>query len=259
MFAKTAGGEFMDALPPVRIYTLGCFTVFMHDMPLRFNGRVQRKPLDLLRCLIAFGGRAVATARLAQALWPDTDGDMAKHALETTLYRLRKLLGDRCIEMNGCQLTLNPEHCWVDLWSVERLLDLDDAALSPAARAQQLLKLYRGSFLDGDDTPSALIQRERLHSKFVRVIGQLGRILESHNDRESAIGCYQQGIETDPLAENLYRRLMQCYIKLGRYAEALAVYQRCYKTLTTVLGVEPAPQTMELYREIQGGQARAYA
>jgi len=192
-------------------------------------------------------------------LWPDTDGDMAKHALETTLYRLRKLLGDRCIEMNGCQLTLNADHCWVDIWSVERLLDMDDPDLAPAARAQQLLKLYRGPFLDGDDSPSAWIQRERLHSKFLRVMGQLGQVLESHNDCESAIECYQQGIETDPLAEDLYRRLMQCYIKLRRHAEALAIYQRCYRTLTTVLSVEPAPQTIELYREIQGGQARAYA
>jgi LuxR family transcriptional regulator, maltose regulon positive regulatory protein len=249
----------MDVLKAVRVYTLGCFAIFIQDKPLAFTGRVQKKPLELLRALIAFGGRGVATGKLAQVLWPDTDGDMAKHALETTLYRLRKLLGDRCIEVNGSQLTLNADHCWVDVWSLERLLEPGEQTLSPAAHAQRLLELYRGPFLDGDDTPSVLIQRERLHSKFVRVIGQLGQILESHNDCEPAIGCYQQGIETDPLAEDLYRRLMQCYTKLGRYAEALAVYQRCYKTLTTVLSVEPAPQTVELYREIQGGQARAYA
>src|SRR5688572_22971143 len=99
--------ETMGILPAVRVYTLGCFTVFTQDMPLTCSGRGQRKRLDLLRSLIAFGGRGVAIPKLAQVLWPDTDGDMAKHALETTLYRLRKLLGDRCVEMNGCQLTLN--------------------------------------------------------------------------------------------------------------------------------------------------------
>jgi LuxR family transcriptional regulator, maltose regulon positive regulatory protein len=246
----------MDVLQTVRVYTLGCFTVFTQDKPLAFIGRVQKKPLELLRALIAFGGRGVGTGKLAQALWPDTDGDMAKHALETTLYRLRKLLGDRCIEVNGCQLTLNPDYCWVDVWSLERLLEPGEQTLSPEERAQQLLALYRGPFLDGDDMPSVLVQRERLHSKFLRVIGQLGQALESHTDRAAAIECYQKGIEADPLAEDLYRRLMQCYHVLKQPAEAMAVYQRCRRILTSVLGIEPTPQTAELYREIQGGGLR---
>jgi LuxR family maltose regulon positive regulatory protein len=241
----------MSALLSVRVYTLGCFAVFTDNKPLTFSGRVQKKPLELLRALIAYGGRGVATAKLAQMLWPDTDGDLSEHALETTLYRLRKLLGERCIELHGSQLTINPEHCWVDVLDFERLLDSDHEALTPAARAQALLHLYRGPFLNGDDTPSVLVQRERLHLKFLRVIGQLGQALETHTDCEAAIECYQKGIEADPLAEDLYRRLMQCYQKLSRPAEALAVYQRCYKNLMSVLSIGPAAQTMALYQEIR--------
>jgi LuxR family transcriptional regulator, maltose regulon positive regulatory protein len=246
----------MEPLLSIRIYTLGGFEVLTQDTPLTFSGRVQKKPLELLRALIALGGRGVATSKLAQMLWPDTDGDMAKHALETTLYRLRKLLGDRCIEVNGCQLTLNADYCWVDVWSFERLLEPGEQTLSPAMRAQRLLGLYRGPFLDGDDMPSVLVQRERLHSKFLRVIGQLGQALESHTDRAAAIECYQKGIEADPLAEDLYRRLMRCYHALKQPAEAMAVYQRCRRILTSVLGIEPTAQTAALYQEIRGGGLR---
>jgi LuxR family transcriptional regulator, maltose regulon positive regulatory protein len=229
----------MEIMPSVRVYTLGWFAVFQNDKPLTFNGRVPKKPLELLRALIAFGGRRVATTKLTPVLWPDTGVDMAKHALETTLYRLRKLLGDRCINTCNGELNIDPNRCWVDVWSVELLFE-PSKEISPLARARQLLELYRGPFLDGDDTPSALVQRERLHSKFLRIIGEIGQELETRADYATAIACYQKGIEADPLAEDLYCRLMRCYRRLGRPAEALAVYQRCHKTLTSLLNIEPA-------------------
>lgn len=67
---------------------------------------------------------------------------------------------------------------------------------------------------------------------------------------DQAIACYQQSLDVDPLAEELYRRLMLCHRRLNRHAEALAVYQRCQQTLAAVLGVPPSPETQVLYKEI---------
>src|ERR1051325_10010291 len=92
----------------LKIYTLGRFAVIKDDTEVAFTGKTQKKPLELLCALIALGGRAGAT-KLAHMLWPDTDGDMAAHALETTIYRLRKLVGERVIVLRNRQLELDPE------------------------------------------------------------------------------------------------------------------------------------------------------
>lgn len=153
---------------PVRIYTLGRFGVVKHGVALRFVGKSQKKPLELLKALIAFGGREVSEARLADALWPGAEGDAAAQALATTLFRLRKLIGEAVIRRQESRLTLDPTFCWVDCWAFERLSN-DDSSDAPV-RLDKLRKLHQGPFLDGaDDAPWAQPMRDRLHAKLARL------------------------------------------------------------------------------------------
>ena len=77
----------------LRIYTLGRFGVATDGAPVQVAGKVQQRPLALLKAIVALGGREVAEERLAEALWPEADGDGAHQALAVTLHRLRRLLG----------------------------------------------------------------------------------------------------------------------------------------------------------------------
>lgn len=85
--------------------------------------------------------------------------------------------------------------------------------------------------------------REKLRSGFLRAVARLGQFHEDREQWEEAVSCYGKGIEADDLAEELYRRLMVCHIRQGREAEALSVYRRCRKMLSSVLGVEPSAET----------------
>ena len=67
----------------------------------------------------------------------------------------------------------------------------------------------------------------------------------------SAIRFYHRGLEVEPLAEELYQRLMLCYRNSGRKAEALAIYQRCRTNLSAGLDLAPSPLTEELRASIQ--------
>ena len=64
----------------------------LEGAPLRFTGKVPRKPLELLQAIVAFGGKEVLSETLCDALWPDSDGDTAGAALRMTISRLRRLL-----------------------------------------------------------------------------------------------------------------------------------------------------------------------
>ena len=48
---------------------------------------------------------------------------------------------------------------------------------------------------------------------------------------------------------------MKCLQSTGRSGEAMAVYDRCKKTLRSVLGIEPSRETETVYRAIHGLKA----
>ena len=77
---------------PIKVYTLGQFDVLCDDQPLRSSRKFQHMPLELLKCLCAFGGYSVNQDRITKVLWPEAKADAAEQALNTTLHRLRKLL-----------------------------------------------------------------------------------------------------------------------------------------------------------------------
>jgi hypothetical protein len=166
---------------PVKIYTLGTFQVLKDGQPLQFIRKVQRKPLTLLKALIACGGERVREARLVDLLWPEADGDSALLALKTTIHRLRRLLGDeKAVVRQDGHVTLNSSLCWVDVLTVERLLSRAETLSSTAdiEKLQRVLncvhRLYRGPFLAAEeDLPwagsmSSRVQRRSLR-QFLRV------------------------------------------------------------------------------------------
>ncbi len=251
-------GQLSEVWPwPVKIYTLGRFSIVKDDKPLKFEGKTQKKPLELLKALIALGGRDVREDRLAEALWPEAEADAAAHALTTTVHRLRKLIGEETIERSEGRLSLNAQRCWADAWAFERQL----TALEHASHAhvpeeitkltQKLTMLYRGAFLKEEfDRPWVLSTRERLQGKFLRLLESIGRTHAHAARHPEAQHCFEKALEIDPLAEGFYRGLMQVNIAQGRHAEALAVYRRCRKMLTARFGCAPSGETEALAQQI---------
>ena len=238
---------------PVKVYTLGRFSLIVEGEVLPFARKPRQKPLLLLKALIALGGREIPEDQLTEVLWPDADGDLAHQSLAKTLQRLREMLGDdRAVLLRDGCLTLNNRYCWVDVWEFERTLGRADAAGKPGAHApndgevarlaERAIALYQGTFLSGETFCSFIVtHRERLRSKFLRIVVRAGRRWEQAGEWEKAITCYQKGLEVDPLSEDMYRGLISCNVRMGRAAEAHAAYQRCCKTLSAVIGVSPSP------------------
>jgi DNA-binding SARP family transcriptional activator len=244
---------------PVRVYTLGRFEIRIDDVPLRFAGKTPKRPLALLRAIVALGGRDVPLGRLADLLWRDEEGDSAAKALSAALLRLRKLLGEsETLLVTDEQVTLNPALVWVDAWAFERLSERIEAqplgtqAGGPPRVLDELLGLYRGNFLPNDaEAPWAIKQRLRLRGMLARVVEHIGAQLEHAGDWERARACYQRGLEADDLAEAFYLGMMRCYRALNRPAEGIAVFRRLRQTLSVVLGVVPSHAADELARELR--------
>lgn len=252
--APPDSSRFNDYWPfPIKIHTLGCFQLLKDGQPLRFAGKPPRKPLELLKVLIAFGGRDLRDDRLCAILWPDAAGDAAQSAFTTTLARLRRLLGgDDTVVVQDGHVGLNPLYCWLDTWALEARIAKVERAVIAVGAAAPVLDLYRGAFLEHEsDAAWVLPARERLRSRFLRFLTREARRLGAAGHPEQAITLFLQGLEIDPLIEDFYLGLMTALDELGRKAEALVSFERCSVLLVKTLGVQPGTEICALAERLR--------
>src|SRR5574341_845330 len=269
---------------PVRIYTLGRFDLLIDEKPVSFSGKIQKKPLDMLKALIAFGGSGVSKERITDALWPGAEGDHAHRSFEMTLQRLRRMLGrDETVKLHGGHVSLDERFCWTDARAFGQAVQRAETASQDEASAgrngpgrsgraagggrrrtarrkqpdktselfEKAIALYQGPFLPSDSRQSwSIAMRERLRSRFIRLIGAAGERLEHAEDWAGAADLYEKCLEIDGLAEEFYQRLMHCHRRLGQEAQAVMVYHRCKKALLRNFGITPSSKTEAIYQQV---------
>jgi len=244
---------------PLKIFTLGRFELLKDGKPIRFS----RKPLTMLKALIALGGKEVKEDQITDILWPEADGDVAHQSFDTTLHRLRQLIGfHEAVQIREGLITLDSRCSWVDAWAFESLVDQADTAWKKRGemtesirQTQKAIALYQGAFLPGEASePWTNSLRERLRSKFLRCVIKLGHYWQLNEDWEKAADCYQKGLEVDDIIEQFYQNLMMIYQQLDRRTEALSVYSRCKRTLSSALGIEPSLETEAIHKSLLAGK-----
>jgi LuxR family maltose regulon positive regulatory protein len=247
---------------PLKIYTLGRFELLKDRKPIQFTRKTQRKPLALLKTLIAFGGKEIREDQIEDALWPEADGDAGYRSFVTNLHRLRLLLGyEKAIHLGEGRLTLDNRYCWVDVWAFEHLLKEAETKRSEGTTdgavqlIEKAIEIYKGYFLAKEgEQPWMIPLRERLRSKFLESVEKLGRYWQESGQWGKALDCYLKGLEIDDLAEGLYQSLMVCYLNLGQKAKALSAYNRYKRTLSSTIGIDPSPKTEVIYKMILSGK-----
>jgi len=200
----------------VRVFALGRFAVEVDGQPLRFGTKTQKRPLALLKLLVAMGAGTVRIEKLADSLWPDSDGDQAYSAFTSALSRLRKLIGRDALSVADGRVGLTEECCWVDAFAFSALLQVAEGAVRDgdqaraASNVEDALKLYRGPFLDGESEPAEILAaRERLRGLLVRRLGEVADLLARDGAHEQAVKLYRLGLQAHPDAEELLQGLAQ--------------------------------------------------
>jgi two-component SAPR family response regulator len=258
MFQVSQKGFAMSGSERLRVHVLGRFRLLTGNTPITVPPRL-RKPLELLQALIAFGGTEVGAGVLIDALWPDSEGDAAYHALESALYRLRQLLGARdAVRMEGGKVSLNRDQLWVDVWEFEEQLRRPHDPANDIERIGRLRLLYQGHFLQHEtEKPWVMKARQELRDHLLRAIRDAAHECERARRWEDSANLYRSGIELDSLNEGLYRGLMLCHQELGDHSEALQIYRRCRELLTRFLGIPPNAKTQALFHSVR--ERAAYA
>jgi DNA-binding SARP family transcriptional activator len=182
----------------VKVRTLGGFKVEVGNSPPQFEGKVQRKPIELLK-LLATRSEGVQAAVAMDTIWPELDGDAARNALDLALHRLRKMLACKhAVITNNGALALNLRVVWLDVAALDALRASIDT--NPRAAAEQVLKIYQGPYLAGEEVQGPYATaRLQLRKTFTRVIVRLGKQFEKAGQGDAAQRLYERALEVEAI------------------------------------------------------------
>jgi DNA-binding SARP family transcriptional activator len=223
----------------------------------------------LLACyLFEFMGRAHRRERLADLFWGDTDPEKARSALNTAIWRIRKILelgskgaarhlitiGDDVIleQSQSVQVDTHKLECAsrrvLGRPAGETLTDVDMRDVSLA------VEFYGGPFLDGFEGDWVLQERERLHCLFIRSTFELMRAAAKQGRYEHALDFGRRILAMDALRESVQRDVMLLLVLNGQRVEAIRTYKRFINLLKSELDIEPMPETKRLHNDILSGE-----
>lgn len=251
----------------LKIFSLGNFRLAAGKNPIPVGSWQRKQSVSLLKYLAAHLGQPVHREILIEQFWPDTDEARGRKRLKVLIYFLRHELHaagvpGEVLETEGKNYRLNPEIVWVDALAFENLV-IEAARLRGRQQWQSALScyeeargLYQGDYMANDIFADwCAAERARLREIYLEM---LAGIVDCHTafgrDRDAIQAC-RLALVCEPLREDFHHRLIECFVRIGDGAAAIAQYETCRHILTTELGVEPRSDTQRLYQQIVAGNA----
>jgi DNA-binding SARP family transcriptional activator len=209
-------------------------------------------PLTHLRCrlprllIVARRWWAAGAEEIEQGLFGDAE--TAADADRTQLAAC-----DRLVELVAAdRYRVDPTVFAVDLWRFQQALAAArHAQLNPAVAAAlaQAGEAYGGVLLDGAPYAWVEVPREEVRRRAVDALARLAELRQAAGDQQGALSALEQAVAADPVAEELYRRVMRLEAELDRPDAVRRTYRLLARRLAD-LDVDPDPETEQLVAEL---------
>lgn len=252
----------INSQPALKIYALGEPALLFNEEPVT-RWRMP-KSMELF-FLFLNSTTHLRKEQIITALWPHEVDDQTDQTWRSTLYYLRKVIGEASIVKKGGRYELNLSALYgQDVW-----YDVD-VFLSYKKQAQQALEeddeehaytaflamtdLYRGDYVQSFYSDWCIFRRDELRGDYLDARHQLA-LLAWHQERfDEAATHWQHMLAIDNCMEEAHYGLMRSYVRRNKRGLALRQYQRCATALKDELGVIPGKAIQNLYQQITASQ-----
>lgn len=182
--------------------------------------------------------RGTSNDDLREAIWPDRDAKNSRTLLRTAIHRLRGILPEGLITMQGRRLyRIDREVAQID-YDVERFFALTDPAINDPDTLMDGIELYRGPFLPWSESQWSQELRAALERRLLQTLQRCARLYEQRSRCSEALALYSRAQSLDPLDESAAAGMMRCNIALGNRAAAIDSYYRTRRLLFEELGLQ---------------------
>lgn len=201
-----------------------------------------------------------------ELFWPDDAPEVARHKLHVAVSSLRRMLSAPNLHQKGTGYLVYDNGVYSLNPAAQVHTDVDDfvAAYQTGRYAahEQVIenyeaacRLYTGPFLVEDLYADwSQIRREQLVQMYLTMCAKLAENCLANERYDTGIDWASRILSENRCDEAVYRQLMLAYATTGRRAEALRQFQRCKRSLSEEMGIEPSPETIELFQRLQRGE-----
>lgn len=217
----------------------------------------------VLQYLLIDPSRPVRRDVFMELLWPGYSHESARNNLNVAIYSLRRSLCRNAagpavvVHRDGCYL-LNPD---LDVVTDREtfLAELASGALALAERdlaggtaaLERAVALYRGALYDDDPAGEWFLpERRLLEERALEAHERLAALRIERGEPGVALRSAQAALRLDPCRESAHRLVMQAYASLQQTQSVARQYRLCVQALASQLGLGPAPETTQLYRQL---------
>lgn len=209
----------------------------------------RRRSRALLYYLAAHS-QPVQREQVLSLFWPDHERSAAQQLLRSTLYAIRKTIGDALVaDEEWLSLVAT-----VDLRQLQTLItdpQVDVAALTAALPVDQV-ELLAGFDLPDCEPFQTWLDTERERTRLLLGRGwlRLARLYEQRGAMTAALAALDHALAIDPLQEDVQRDAMRLAYLSGDRVGAIRRFEHLRDLLDQELGVPPMRETQALYDAI---------
>ncbi len=194
--------------------------------------------------------------------------------LRQALLGLRKAFGgeeqtDSFLNISDEAILFLPEDVWMDTRAFSEYIEKSNGhphielhnCQECINQLEEAVEIYRGDFLSdlilSDATAFqewAVFNRERYFRSMINTLQALSKAYFHRSNFDQAYKYAWRYVELAPLEESAHRLLMRLLTKSGRRNAALQQFQLCKSIINRELGIEPSPETQNLYQMILKNQ-----
>ncbi len=254
-------------MPNIRIQALGTFSMWRDGTAVPDEVWPTSKSKQLFKILLTDRGHLVSADRLIEYLWPNLSLKKAQNNLWVTVGQARRVLQPNLPPRTrsayiikhdeGYLFETNSDH-WLDVDAFSDHLQTAQQVADSTIRIETLEKarqLYLGDFLEDDPYAEwALAPRDQLREQYLNLLADLAETYAQQGQYRHAIGLCRQSLALENSRESTYRQLMLYLYCAGEQPAALQLYDEVRQVMWEEIGVEPAPETSNLFHQIQRRQ-----
>lgn len=241
---------------PVRLRLAGAFGIFVDGEPVDLH--VTGSTCEALARLCTQVMAPTRREALADEIWPDLPLERSRAALNTALWRIRRVIAAvPGVELVGDRTSIFihlSEPAETDATALER--SLAGERVDRADRMRGLARALEGQggrYLEGIDAEWASVERRRLEQLRSRARSSLIRLLTESRRYQEAIALGLEILEEDPYCELVVRQLMWLNAMTGQRVRAVALYRDFVQRMDEEMGMGPEPETVALVGCIRAG------
>ncbi|HYZ29003.1 MAG TPA: AAA family ATPase [Thermoleophilaceae bacterium] len=244
---------------PLQVQLLGGFRVERVDAPGLPVCTWQRRSAKRLTKLLATHPRhALHREQILEMLWPDVGFESALNSFGKALYAARRALEPDLLARGSSayltlidgMLALNTELVEID---ADRFQQLAETALrsGDVTAYESALAAHGGELLPEDRYEDWCSERrDFLAELHIRLLLGLADALEQRGSLTASADLLREVLQQDPTREDVHRRLMVLYARMGMRDQAVRQFHLCDAVLRRELDLAPESATTALFEEV---------